>query len=110
MTDKRRSAAGGGRPRGNSRRPVSKKRRKSYRQKVVAIQIAAITLAIFCLLIVAAVILTKVFATDRQGTSQTSGEVWKSRRKPARRGDRKGRPGTQDQDSQTSGRRNPVCF
>lgn len=105
MTDKRRSAAGEGRPRGNSRRPVSKKRRKSYRQKVVAIQIAAITLAIFCLLIVAAVILTKVFVTDRQGTSQTSGEVLEEQEETGQDGETGDGEAsdTQDQDSQTSG-------
>lgn len=57
-----------------ARGDAARKRKKSYRQRVVAVQIAAITLAIFCLLIVAAVLLTRALAPQGE-TGETSADV-----------------------------------
>ena len=57
-----------------ARGDAARKRKKSYRQRVVAVQIAAITLAIFCLLIVAAVLLTQALAPQGE-TGETSADV-----------------------------------
>lgn len=57
----------------NKKRGTKQRRKKmSYRKKVVAFQIGAITLAIFLLLMVGAVILTKVFVGEANN-SQTAG-------------------------------------
>lgn len=74
MTQRKRKEEVNQRSKVPDRGNAARKRKKSYRQRVVAIQIAAITLAIFCLLIVAAVLLTQAFRSRNQA-GETSAEV-----------------------------------
>lgn len=60
-------------PKSSDRGAGARKRKKSYRQRVVAFQIAAITLAIFCLLIVAAILLTQAFASGKEAGETSAG-------------------------------------
>ena len=60
----------------NKKRGTKQRRKKmSYRKKVVAFQIGAITLAIFLLLMVGAVILTKVFVGEANNSHTAGADV-----------------------------------
>lgn len=56
-------------------RGAGKKRKMSYRKKIVALQIGAITAAIFLLLMIGAVVLTKVLVGDAPHTQQASAQT-----------------------------------
>ncbi|HIS25753.1 MAG TPA: CapA family protein [Candidatus Pullilachnospira intestinigallinarum] len=77
MTERKRTTGVKRTSRTSDRSASARKKKKSYRQRVVAFQIAAITLAIFCLLIVAAVLLTRALVPQKgagEATREVSGE------------------------------------
>lgn len=71
MVEKKRQQRSSDKNRGTKQR----KKKMSYRKKVVAFQIGAITLAIFLLLMVGAVILTKVFVGEANNSQTASADV-----------------------------------
>lgn len=71
MVEKKRQQRSSDKNRGTKQR----RKKMSYRKKVVAFQIGAITLAIFLLLMVGAVILTKVFVGEANNSQTASADV-----------------------------------
>lgn len=71
MVEKKRQQRSSDKNRGTKQR----RKKMSYRKKVVAFQIGAITLAIFLLLMVGAVILTKVFVGEANNSQTASTDV-----------------------------------
>lgn len=71
MVEKKRQQRSSDKNRGTKQR----RKKMSYRKKVVAFQIGAITLAIFFLLMVGAVILTKVFVGEANNSQTASADV-----------------------------------
>jgi hypothetical protein len=66
------------RPTGMSQDHAGNKKRKkkmSYRKKIVVFQISAITLAIFLMLMIGAVVLTKIFASGTEDSKQASAQA-----------------------------------
>lgn len=71
MVEKKRQQRSSDKNRGTKQR----RKKMSYRKKVVAFQIGAITLAIFLLLMVGAVILTKVFVGEANNSQTASADI-----------------------------------